>query len=66
MRARDADIRFFESRNPSWQQGTELPCIARADLAAFSRAIVPFLWKVLKQRVAGKPAAAQVAQPRSA
>lgn len=65
MRERDADIRFFESRNPTWQQGTELPCIARADLAAFSRAIVPFLWKVLKQRVAGKPAA-QVAQPRSA
>jgi len=66
MRERDADIRFFESRNPSWQQGTELPCIARADLAAFSRAIVPFVWKVLKQRVAGKPAAAQVVQPRSA
>lgn len=53
MRA-DPDIRFFEQRNPTWEQGTELPCIARADLPAFARAIVPFLWKVLKQRVAGE------------
>jgi hypothetical protein len=27
MRARSGKIRFFEQRNPTWQRGTELPCI---------------------------------------
>lgn len=44
MRA-EPDIAFFEQRNPTWQRGTELPCIAAADLKAFLKFIWPFLWK---------------------
>lgn len=46
MRAAEPDIAFFEQRNPTWQRGTELPCIARADLKTFMTFIWPFLWKV--------------------
>ena len=28
MRASNADIRFFEQRNPEWRRGTELPCVS--------------------------------------
>lgn len=54
----DPDIAFFERRNPSWQRGTELPCIARADLYAFARLIVPFLGKVLRGRSRARQAPA--------
>lgn len=47
MRAADPDIAFFEQRNPSWQRGTELPCIALADLKTFLTFVWPFLWKTL-------------------
>ena len=50
------DIRFFEECNPTWAQGTELPCIARADLWAFATAIVPFLRKALRDQLKGRPA----------
>lgn len=64
MRQRDADIRFFEALNPTWQQGTELPCIARADLGAFLRTIGPFAWKVLRERVRGRsPRHEEATQP---
>lgn len=53
MRANEPDIAFFEQRNPSWQRGTELPCIALADLKTFLSVIWPFLRKTL----AGKKAA---------
>lgn len=53
---RDPDIRFFEECNPTWAQGTELPCIARADLWAFATAIVPFLRKALRDQLKGRPA----------
>ncbi len=46
----DPDIRHFERLNPTWAQGTELPCIARADLKAFFMAIGPFLRKVWRDR----------------
>lgn len=52
MRA-DPDIRHFEQLNPTWAQGTELPCIARADLKAFFQAIGPFLRKVWRDRTRG-------------
>jgi hypothetical protein len=50
LRAREPDVRFFEQRNPDWQRGTELPCIARADLIAFMRAIGPFMLKAMRKR----------------
>jgi hypothetical protein len=57
----DPDIAFFEQRNPDWQRGTELPCIARADALSCLKFIGPFLMKALfgsrkKTRVA-EPAA---------
>lgn len=52
----DPDIRHFERLNPTWAQGTELPCIARCDLRAFCEAIVPFLKKVWRDRGRTRPA----------
>jgi hypothetical protein len=43
----DPDIAFFEKRNPDWQRGTELPCIAKADALTCLKFIGPFLWKTL-------------------
>lgn len=34
-------IAFFELCNPTWQQGTELPCAGRADLKAFFQTMWP-------------------------
>lgn len=45
MRAENPDIAFFEQRNPTWQRGTELPCIALADLKTFMTFVWPFMWK---------------------
>ncbi|MEK8087129.1 hypothetical protein WNB94_11960 [Aquabacterium sp. A3] len=52
---RDPDIRHFERLNPTWAQGTELPCIARADLWAFLKTIGPFMAKVVRDRLKGRP-----------
>ena len=61
LKAREPDVAFFEKLNPHWQRGTELPCIGRADLAMFFRAIWPFLWKAVF-KPARKPSAAGVNQ----
>lgn len=61
LRSQDPDVRFFEERNPGWQRGTELPCIAATDLMSFLRIIGPFLWKALTKRSKGRaPVADQV------
>lgn len=57
----DPDIRHFERLNPTWAQGTELPCIARADLKAFLQAVVPFLRKCWRSRMDVRTASAQAA-----
>lgn len=62
----DPDIRHFERLNPTWEQGTELPCIARADLKAFVQAIGPFLAKVWRDRTRLRVAKAPQAAGRSA
>lgn len=66
----DPDIRHFEQLNPTWAQGTELPCIARCDLREFARSIGPFLQKVWQDRArapqAANDPAGQAAQSRSA
>jgi len=41
------DIAYFEQRNPTWQRGTELPCLARADLTSFLKVLPPFFMKTL-------------------
>jgi hypothetical protein len=64
LRTSEPDVRFFEQRNPNWQRGVELPCIGRADLATFSWAIWPFLWKAWFKRAKKKSTAAGVAQVR--
>ncbi len=43
----EADIAFFEKCNPDWARGTELPCVARADLMTFFQVIVPQITKLL-------------------
>lgn len=43
----EADIAFFEQRNPDWERGTELPCVARADLVTFFQVIVPQIAKLM-------------------
>ena len=47
LRASHPDIAFFEQRNPGWQRGNELPCIARADFFAFLKILPPFLMKTM-------------------
>lgn len=58
MRA-DPDIAFFEQRNPTWQRGTELPCIARTDLKTFLSYIWPFIAKTMRGKPSGEARAAQ-------
>ena len=48
LRQAEPAIDFFAQRNPGWADGHELPCVARADLWTFTKAIVPFLWKALR------------------
>lgn len=45
-RARDPNIAFFEERNPTWNRGTELPCLAACDYESLFRSIVdvPLKW----------------------
>jgi len=60
MRTAEPDIAFFEQRNPSWQRGTELPCIALADLKTFLTFVWPFMWKTMfGKKAAAKSGAAQ-------
>ena len=62
----DPDIRHFERLNPTWTRGTELPCIARADLKAFAQAIGPFLLKVWRDRARPRQREALPSAARSA
>ncbi|MES2092143.1 MAG: hypothetical protein V4532_19495 [Pseudomonadota bacterium] len=58
LRNKEPDVAFFEQRNPDWRRGTELPCIAQADLWTFLKIVGPFLWKS-----AFKPAKTKQAAP---
>ena len=63
----DADIAFFEQRNPGWERGNELPCIARADALACVQIMARFVKKMVfgsgKKRIAepGREGVRQVA-----
>lgn len=50
-RARDPNISFFEQRNPSWNRGTELPCLASCDYESLVRSIIDVPLKWLKKRL---------------
>lgn len=65
-RARDPKIAFFEQRNPSWNRGTELPCLASCDYESFFRSLwdVPAKW--VRKHILGthkKHVRPQAAQP---
>lgn len=40
MRRSHPKIRFFEERNPNWQQGTELPCVGEITVPLIAKAAV--------------------------
>ncbi|RZI86755.1 MAG: hypothetical protein EOP38_00190 [Rubrivivax sp.] len=46
LHANEPDVLFFEQCNPSWRLGTELPCIARADLASLLKLVPRYFLKV--------------------
>lgn len=56
MRRSNAKIRFFEQCNPSWQRGTELPCIGLVD----SHLLMRYPLDLLRKR---RRAAASAARP---
>ena len=51
MREANAKIRFFEQCNPSWERGTELPCIGLVDARLLLRYPVDF-WRKRRRRSA--------------
>lgn len=67
----EPNIAFFEQRNPSWQRGTELPCLASFDLTtAFRKMFVDMPAKFIssqlfgsRRRSAKKPARPAAAAP---
>ncbi len=49
MRARNNKIHFFEKRNPSWERGTELPCVGEVSYSLILN--YPFqLWRKLRRK----------------
>lgn len=52
LRQREPDIAFFEQRNPGWDRGHELPCIAPIGLKTLLVAMVPFMAKVVRSKLA--------------
>ena len=49
MRQRNVKINFFEQRNPTWERGTELPCIGEVSYSLILH--YPFsLWKKLRRK----------------
>ncbi len=52
MRARNEKIHFFEKRNPSWERGTELPCVGEVSYSLILH--YPFsLWRKLRRKTRG-------------
>ncbi len=52
LRQREPDIAFFERCNPGWDRGHELPCIAPIGLKTLLVAMVPFMAKVVRSKLA--------------
>ena len=53
LAAANKHIGFFEHVNPSWDRGTEVPCIGSCDYGTALRSIVDVPWKWIKKRVLG-------------
>lgn len=49
----DKDIGFFEQINPTWERGTEVPCIGTFDYYTLVRSMFDVPWKWMKKRVLG-------------
>lgn len=57
MKDHNQDIRYFESLNPTWAKGTELPCVGEVSLSALmdfmKRNMIPFKKPRSRQRTLG-------------
>ncbi|KAF0808901.1 hypothetical protein A167_02368 [Alcanivorax sp. S71-1-4] len=65
MRERFPRIAFFETRNPSWRQGTELPCLGQlgySDLLRYLFRFVAKQWRASEGRSVATPAAGRGAR----
>ncbi|MDX5297332.1 MAG: hypothetical protein LPK85_00125 [Gammaproteobacteria bacterium] len=58
LKATNPKIRFFEERNPTWRDGTELPCVGEVSFSMFYKVVR----KLLKEK-RNKPPRQDVAQP---
>ncbi|WAJ36959.1 hypothetical protein OU800_20500 [Pseudomonas sp. GOM7] len=58
----DADIAYFEQRNPSWRRGTELPCAGEVSYSALLRYCSRLALKLLRRNLNWR-AATTAAQP---
>lgn len=56
-------IAFFERRNPTWQRGTELPCVGRADLWTFFQVMWPQFKKLVLTSTASTARRPSAARP---
>jgi len=48
LKVKNPKIRFFEEKNPTWRQGTELPCVGKVTSSMF----ITFYKKVIKESLA--------------
>jgi len=67
LQSREPDVQYFEQCNPTWRRGTELPCIARADLASLATLLPRYALKALgvaRKRSTAAPLSSESSQPR--
>lgn len=55
MKRKSPKIAFFEQINPTWRQGTELPCIGDIDWFSLIWRPIPFGLRKLKNAIFGNP-----------
>lgn len=46
-------ISFFQTKNPEWESGTELPCIGEMSFAQFGRSFLKTVYKIAKSQIPG-------------
>jgi hypothetical protein len=60
MKIKYPKIDFFEKVNPTWREGTELPCIADISWLAMLLLPVPFVIRKIKNQIFGSKSRAEV------
>ena len=53
LAAANKHIGFFEKVNPSWERGTEVPCIGSCDYGTFVQSVFDVPWKWIKKHILG-------------